>query len=98
MVGTKFGVTGNTASACALICLPIHVTVWKDKICHLHNTAASLKSEHRQRGRVFSLERRDELNMAFREQANEIVEKIKKYREDNDGWKPAKNSVSIKKV
>ena len=34
--------------------------------------------------------------MAFREQANEIVENIKKYQEDNDGWKPAKNSVSKK--
>ena len=44
----------------------------------------------------FSLGRREELNMAFREQANEIVEKIKKYQEDNDGWKPAKNSVSKK--
>ena len=34
--------------------------------------------------------------MSYREQANAIVEKIKKYQEDTDGWKPAKNSVSKK--
>lgn len=36
--------------------------------------------------------------MSMRDKANTIVEKIKKYQEDTDGWKMAKNSVSVKRA
>ena len=36
--------------------------------------------------------------MSLRAKAESIVEKIKKYQEDTDGWKPAKVSVSFELI